>query len=153
MKKGRVSLYYYEIVLTLLSPRDHILRTNPDSESSSPSSRAHVWEVGKGSTLGGLYSKRKHPQKHVVRSSHFFFLWCLTELNFCKTEKMGRILTESLFPSFPFRDKIFKRQLHLLYFSCILFFFLIWLHWVLVVACGIQFPDQRYNLDPCIGNK
>ena len=60
-EKGRVSSYYYEIVLTLLSPRDHILRTNPDSESSSLSSRVQVGEVGKGSTRGGFYSKRKHP--------------------------------------------------------------------------------------------
>ena len=28
----------------------------------------------------------------------------------------------------------------------------IWLHWVLVVACGIQFPDQGSNLAPCIGS-
>ena len=31
------------------------------------------------------------------------------------------------------------------------FCFLIWLHWVLAVACGIQFPDRGLTWSPCLG--
>ena len=37
---------------------------------------------------------------------------------------------------------------YLSFFSLIQFIYFIWLHWVLVTACGIQFPDQGSNPGP-----
>ena len=51
-----------------------------------------------------------------------------------------------------FQEK--PRQLHNLYTLnlFILFFFLIWLHQVLVVVCGISFPEQVPNWALCTGS-
>lgn len=45
------------------------------------------------------------------------------------------------------KKKIFKKVYVPLFFS---FFKFIWLHWVLVAPCGIQFSDQDSTLAPAL---
>ena len=45
-------------------------------------------------------------------------------------------------------SSILLKMVFFFFFFNIYFICFIWLHWVLVVACGISFPDQGSNLGP-----